>query len=284
MPQPVRQRKETARPPVWLLAALALCAAAALIYVFAQGLQPGATAEGMPTPAPTAEPTPTPTATPEPTPTPTPEPDWSEPVPESGAVDQAAWFADAVFIGDSRVDGFHLFSGVTADAAFLDSTGLTVYEALEGKKVIRAGQEKISILDALAQKEYGKVYIALGINELGYQDAEEFGDTFGRFVDAVRQCQPQAQVYVQAIIPVNTAKCRANDQPYYVTNEGIADYNQALADMCAEKKVYRVAVPDGLLDENGETAKDYSADGVHFKREGYQVWLDYLTTHTGGEL
>ena len=80
---------------------------------------------------------------------------------------------------------------------------------------------------------------------------------------------------------MNTEKCKANDQLYYVTNENIAAYNETLSAMAEEKKVRLVNVAEALIDENGEAVKDLSADGVHFKKDGYILWLDYLTTHTG---
>lgn len=262
------------------MAVLMLCLSALLVGYFTRfdpGLQPAQAAA----PTPTAESTPAPTPVPTPTPEPTPEPDWSQPVPEGKAVDPEEWFADAVFIGDSRTDGLKLYSGITSQAAFLDYTGITVYDVLNGKTVIRSGDKKISILDALAQHTYGKVYISLGVNELGYYDAEGFAETYAQIIDAIRDCQPEALVYVQSIIPVNTAKCKANQAPYYVTNEGIASYNEALAAMCAEKEVRLIAVDQALVDEEGQVPSHLSADGVHFKKEGYTIWLDYLSTHTG---
>jgi len=272
--------------------------AACLILVVVYGLANSGGGDSLAaeaTPSPTAVPTATPTPTPEPTPTPTPTPppgfpvggyytiqtDWAQPVPGSEAVDQTVWLADAVFIGDSRTDGFHLFSGVTSEATFLDYTGITVYEVMEGKQVIRRGEKKVSILDALEEGSYGKIYIALGINELGYWDPQGFSDTYGALIDAVRESQPDALIYVQAIIPVNTQKCKTNKQPYYVTNEGIAGYNEALAALCAQKEVFFLRVDEPFLDENGETQADLSSDGVHFKKEGYTKWLQYITTHTG---
>lgn len=269
-------------PPSWLMAVLMLCVTALLVWGLTRqdsGLQPAQAA--VPTADPAPSPTPEPTPTPTPTPEPTPEPDYSQPVPEREAVDQEEWFADAVLIGDSRIDGFKLYSGVTSQATFLDYTGLTVYDVAEDKKVIRQGAEKVSILDALAQGSYGKIYIALGVNELGYYDPEGFGEAYAQVIDAIRDCQPEAQLYIQSIIPVNGKKCKANDIPYYVTNENIANYNAVLPDLCGEKKLRLVGIPETLLDENGEMAADYSADGVHFKKAGYELWLDYLITHTG---
>lgn len=267
------------RPPGWLIMALAACLATALLALVSASESPAAA------PAEAADPLPAVssavTAAPSPTPPPTPEPDWSAPVPRGEAADQEEWFADAVFIGDSRVDGFRLFSGVTPDAAFLVHTGITVFEVLDGKEVIREGGRKVSILDALGEKSYGKVYISLGINELGYRSPEKFADAYGELIDAVRAVQPDALLYVQSILPVNTAKCAANDQFSYVTNENIAAYNEALAALCEEKKVRRLDAAEVLADETGEVLQELSADGVHFKKEGYVKWLDYLTTHTG---
>lgn len=275
-------------PPQWLFLSLTLCLAAIIAALLGRPDTSSLTiraAEGTPmaTPAPAATPTPTPTPepTPQPTPEPTPQPDWSQPVPESEAVDQEEWFADAVFIGDSRTDGFRLFSGVTSKADFLVHTGVTVFDVMEGKEVIRRGDVKVPVLEALAEKLYGKVYISLGINELGYRAPENFAKTYGELIDAVRECQPGATVYIQSIIPVNAEKCEANHQFSYVTNENIAAYNEALAAMAEEKQVPLVNVAEALVDETGEPPKDISADGVHFKKDGYLLWLDYLTTHTG---
>lgn len=268
------------RPPKWLLPVLAgclLCLCAAFFYHPAGGPQ-GAQAVETPLSTPSASPTPTPT--PEPTPSPTPEPDWSQPIPEGEAVDQEAWFADAVFIGDSRIEGFQLYSGITDQASFLDYTGITVFDVAQNKAVIRQGKKKVSILDALGQQSYGKVYLSLGVNELGYFNPEGFAEAYGEVIDAVRECQPEAQLYVLSILPVNAKKCQANDVPYYITNEGVASYNETLSALCGEKKVRLVGIPETLVDENGETPADLSADGVHFKKEGYRLWLDYLIRHT----
>lgn len=255
------------------MAALAACLALLLIYILSDR-SPGGQAAEVETPSPS------PTVLPTPEPAPTPEPyDYSQPVPQSEPVDGESWFADAVFIGDSRIDGFKLYSGCPA-GEFLDYTGITVFEVMDGKKVIRQGEEKISILDALALKEYGKVYISLGVNELGYYDPDGYAETYGQLIDAVREIQPGADIYVQSIVPVNTAKCEANDQPSYVTNETIAAYNGALYAMCTEKAAYLLRVDEALVDETGEPPRELSSDGVHFQKEGYVLWYQYLLEHT----
>ncbi len=273
-------RRPGEAPPDWLMVTLVVCVVLVLAGLSLLSGRKNAAASELPEPTPTTAvtPTPDPTPTPEPTPTPKAAYDWSQPVPEGECADPETWFRDAVFIGDSRVDGFHSFSGVKG-GEFLTYTGLTIYEVDEDKEVIRQGDKKLPLLEALAQKTCGKIYIALGVNELGYFDAQGFRETYGRVIDKLRECQPGADIYVQAIIPVNTAKCEAHDQPYYITNATIQDYNKALAALAGEKEVFLLDVPQALVDENGEVLDNYSSDGVHFKKEGYKLWLEDLLRH-----
>lgn len=149
------------------------------------------------------------------------------------------------------------------------------------EEVIRRGEEKISVFAALEEGQYAKVYLSMGVNELGYYNPEGFGETFGKVVDRVRELQPNAAVYVMTVIPVNSEKCREYDQKSYVNNDLVKQYNEALVKMALEKDVYLVNTVEALADETGEVPADLSSDGVHFKKEGYLMWRDYLLCHTG---
>ena len=286
-----RRAATGSQPPRWLMVMLTGC----VVFLVAIAIsrltpRPAAYAQPAPTVTPTTASAPTPTVTPTaaPTPTPTPEftvtptaaPDYAQPVPATDSADPDTWFQDALFIGNSRVDGLRLYSGIKG-ADFLTHVGLSVYQVMDGDPVIRRGEDMISVLEAVGQKEYNKIYVALGINELGYFRAQGFADTMGELVDELRALQPQATLYIQAILPVNTALCQKYEQRYYITNEAIDDYNAALAGMTEEKEVWLLDIPDQLLDQNGEIKEELSADGVHMQRAGYVIWLDYLLSHTG---
>lgn len=231
------------------------------------------------TPAALVTPEPTPTPTPTPAPTPTPEPyDYTSPVPEADPVEDD-WFADAVFIGDSRTDGLRLYSGIQ-DVDFLCYKGLTVFEVMSDKQVIQTEAGKVGVLQALARKQYAKVYISLGVNELGYNHDQGFQDTYAAMVDKVRELQPDAAIYLQKLIPVNTQKCTETKQFSYVNNGQIAVYNGIIEAVAAEKEVYLLDVGEAFVDETGELPYDASVDGIHFKRDGYKGWYDYLKLHT----
>lgn len=288
--------KGAAMMAVICVAVLALCLAAGLDSgtatptappVFTEN--PPATAEPTPEPTPEPPPAPTPAPTPEPTPEPTPAPtpppvtyDFAAPVPEREAVEND-YFSDAVFIGDSRTDGLRLYSGIKG-SHFLYYTGVTVFDvASRSSKLLEQDGEKISFLEALEKQKYAKIYIMLGINELGYPDGSAFQRVYGQLIDKLREIQPEAVIYVQSLIPVNEERCKSYGQPSYITNKKIAGFTDLLVELAEEKRVAYVNVAAGLADENGALPADKTSDGIHFKRAGYEEWLEYLKTHTVDE-
>ena len=234
--------------------------------------------EVTPSPAP-PEQSVSPEQTPLPEPTPAPDVyDYSQPVAQSEPVEDA-WFADAVLIGDSRTDGFRLYSGIRG-VDFLCYKGLTVLQVLNDKQVIQTADGQKSVFQALEEKQYGKVYLCLGLNELGFHDDPLFTESYRSVVDGIRQRQPDADIYLQLLIPVNTQRCRETNQPYYITNRQVAVYNDIIRAIAVEKQVYLLDVGETYVDENGELFYDISSDGVHFNKAGYKRWYEYLKTHT----
>lgn len=200
--------------------------------------------------------------------------DYSVPVPQGEAVDND-WFSDAAFLGDSLTDGLLLYSDIRG-AANLSYKGLTV-QSVRTDKVIRLDGQKYTPLEALGQKTYGKVYILLGINELGWYNDQRFYDCYAQLIDLVRAAQPGARIYLQTLLPVTAEKSESHE---WLKNEKIAVYNDLIAQLAAEKEVYLVDAHAALADENGVLPAEESTDGVHLTKSGYQRWADYLRTHT----
>lgn len=264
---------------------LVLIAVGAILWRFAARDAPAASHQPQAAETASPIPSPSPSAAPSLRPALVTGPPLSQPPEESPpgpSVDPDVWLADAVFIGDSRTDGLRLYGGIADVAAFLCQTGLSVYKVEQNQAVIRQGESRVSVLDALARGSYGKVYLSLGLNELGYFNPAGYAETYGRVIDAVAERQPGARIYVQLIIPVNDARCRASGTPYYITNQAVSDYNAALTRLCADKDVTLLAAPPELLDETGQLREDVTTDGAHFRPEGYALWRDYLLAHTEG--
>ena len=50
-------------------------------------------------------------------------------------------------------------------------------------------------------------------------------------------------------MPVNPDKCKANNQPYYVNNDRVADYNAIYPKLAEEERVVFLDVASALSDE-----------------------------------
>ena len=284
--QPKRaQKRPRRRNPIPLLAAAAaVCLALIIIPSLGSGPAQSAAAQSpevprtLPSASPTPEATPTPTPTPEPTPTPVPALDFTQPVPESEEVEMD-YFSDALFIGDSRTDGLRLYSGIQG-ADFYCYKGLTIFEVDE-RKIVELNGSTYSVVDALEKgPQYAKIYISLGVNELGYYNDDAYHQAFSEFLDTVKALQPDAIIYLENLVPVNPQKCAEYKQPYYVNNDRVAAYNAIYPQLATEHQVALLDVASALSDENGILPADATADGVHFTKAWYQKWLAYLMNHT----
>lgn len=221
------------------------------------------------------EPGPAPERQPDPKSQMDPSYDFSQPVPEGEAVDNS-YFEDAVFIGDSRTEGFFLYSGIDRGER-LTSIGLSIFRLAEKKALTINGRE-YTLLEALALKEYSKVYLSFGINELGYNNNKGFYNGYCNAVDTIRASQPHAVIYIQGLIPINEAKAKQGRD--YMTNARIQEYNSLMRQAAQEKQVAFLDLYPGFADENGELPADATSDGIHIKSAYCKQWLEYLRTHT----
>ena len=203
--------------------------------------------------------------------------DFTCPAPAREAVDNS-YFQDAAFVGDSRTDGFLIYSGI-GGGKNLTSNGLSIFK-LEEKKALTIDGEKYTLLEALALERYGKVYLSLGVNELGYYDDEGFYRSYCAAIDHIRRLQPQAVIYIQGLIPLNEGRIAASTGRTYLTNEHLRVYNDLMRRAAEEKQVVFLDLYAEFVDENGELPADASQDGVHLGKEYCRRWLDYLKTHT----
>ena len=195
-------------------------------------------------------------------------------IPESSSVD-GSYFDDAVFIGDSRTEGFTMYNNI-AKGNSLTYKGLKVDTAFT-EPCINVNGSKLTVMDALAQKTFTKVYIMLGINELGWIYSDVFISDYGKIIDRIREINPQAVVYVQSILPV-TAKKSESDQIY--NNFRISAYNTLLRQMAQEKQVRFVDTAQAVALDDGTLPEELAFDGVHLNREGCERWMAYLKSHT----
>lgn len=206
---------------------------------------------------------------------------------ESAAVD-ASYFDDAAFVGDSvsLKLSYYAVNGCLGNAQFFTAGSLGSANALwevsdESVHPSYQGQ-KMLVEDCIANSGAKKVYIMLGMNDLGLYGLEDTVKNFETLVDRILEKSPSVQIVVQSMTPMTSTSTIIGEN---LNNDNIKIYNQRLCDLCTEKGWAFVDVASVMYDAEGENLnRDYCSDpdqlGVHFTEEGCQKWVDYLSTHT----
>ncbi len=187
------------------------------------------------------------------------------------------YFADALFIGDSRTVGMYAYGGLEEIATFYASTGLTVYKMFDEPIVEVPGQkQKLTVEEALQEKQFSKIYLMIGINEMGTGTVESFMEKYSEAVTHLKELQPNAVIYLQAIMKVTTARSQKGD---YINNEGIEARNVEIAKLADNVQIYYLDVNPPLCDETGGIEEAYTFDGVHLKAQYVAIWKEFLKAH-----
>ena len=188
------------------------------------------------------------------------EPPISEDVLVQVEVDNS-FFDDAVFIGDSRTEGFMIYEDVNATS--YTHKGLMV-DTIFTSPVITQDGEKITVMEALKNTSFNKVYIMLGINETGWQSSYFFIQKYGEIIDEIKNINPDAIIYVESILPVSE-KVSMNHS--YIKKAKIDEYNDLIKEMVKEKGVYYLDISSAVANEAGYLPEDAATDGIHLNKK-----------------
>lgn len=216
-----------------------------------------------------------PETTKEPEITKTPEITKKPEVTKAQEIDDDSFFDDAVFIGDSRTGGFGIYSELK-NATFYAENGLMVNTVLT-HKVANVDGQSMTILDALKKRSFKKVYIMFGVNELGWPYENIFIDKYSKIIEAIKKAQPEAEIYVQSIIHINTKKVRKAHS--YLNNVTINKRNTLIKKMAEDNEVNYLNLNHVLSDSTGNLIFDASSDGIHLNKQYCIVWKQYLLEH-----
>ncbi len=203
--------------------------------------------------------------------------DFGVPLAEHEPVEDSR-FDDAVFLGDSRTEGLQLFSGLKHGSFFWLRDAVLYRGELPKYALFGDGEEKVTMLRALEQKEYGAVYVFTGLNELE-RPPEYFREKLAAFLDRVLELQPRAVVYLQTVLPVNEEAVRSSGLRDCFTNEGVDAFNDVIRQLAAEKQVVLLDTAEIYRGEDGQLPGEMTSDGCHFKPKYYRLWAEYLRTH-----
>lgn len=181
------------------------------------------------------------------------------------------YFDDALFIGDSRTVGLRDYSSISEHSDFLCATALTVHKIFNGN-IGDSG----SVETALQSNDYRKIYLSVGINELGRGTTEDFTEAYRDVVNKLRDLEPDAVIIIQGTMKVTKEKSDAD--PIY-NNSNIEARNRAIATLADNQHIYYIDVNEVICDEEGNLNADTTHDGIHLLGSHNENYKQFLLTH-----
>ena len=175
--------------------------------------------------------------------------------------------------------------GNLKNATFFCTSGMIAGYAMRGEYEYTSGVDasgiktkygKTTLAALLAERKYGKIYIMLGINEMG-DYVKNIVANIGYLADMVRQYQPDALIFLCANLHV-TKEYSDNRVNKFISNEKIDQVNAGIAALADYRKTYYIDINEFFDDENHALTAPYSGDGVHVYGKYYRQWSEWLCT------
>ncbi len=176
---------------------------------------------------------------------------------------EPSYFDDALFIGDSRTVGIYEY-GTLKNADYYCDIGYSA-STLYGSH-IKGG----ALTSKLSSNQYGKIYIMLGINEVG-NDIEYTMTAYRALLDEIRSCQPDAVIYLQANLHVTQLS-----QTSVINNAALDVLNERISQLADYEKVFYINVNPVFDDGEGNLRNELTNDGVHVFAKYYTDWCGWL--------
>lgn len=184
-----------------------------------------------------------------------------------------SFFEHSAILGNSLVEGLRLFSNLKS-IHYFSATSVSVISATQTRNVRLRDGSTGTLIQSLCQDQYDKIYIELGINEIG-GSVNTFIRNYGGMIDSIRAAEPDADIYILSILPVTRNKS-ASSTVFNMTR--INTYNQALYQLAGEKQCYYMDVCSAFQDSDGYLPYAWSSDGVHLYARYYSVWENCMRT------
>lgn len=138
-------------------------------------------------------------------------------------------------------------------------------------------------LDDLIRRSYminsvtpRKVFILGGINRLIDVSNDDFRNKYETLVDTIVKQNPEAEVYLQSLLPVNTEMELGSRYAGYI--DKIKDVNEIICRISKERRLEFVDLYSAYQ-VNNSLPRKYTQDGLHLNHNAYQKWAKFISRY-----
>lgn len=188
------------------------------------------------------------------------------------------FFDDAAIMGDSisySLMVHHTKTKDFSDAVFLVRGSLGIHNTLNKQLTVSYKGQPMTPWDALAAAGVKKVFIMMGMNDIGYYSIDETMEKWEIFLSNVREKSPDITIYLQSLTPMwNEA------QQSLLNNENIDIYNARLQTFAEENNCHFINIAPYFKNaENGMAARYCGDLYVHMNEQGTAAWATILKAY-----
>jgi hypothetical protein len=181
-------------------------------------------------------------------------------------------------IGDSRTVGLYEYGDMANVTSFLARESSTIYDLFDDDKKMEYTprgnkSSERTLKDLLKKAKFSKIYISVGVNELGVPDTKDYYNEFREVIKKINKLQPDAVIYIQGIMHVSQ-KMSSSDPVY--NNKAIVQRNKAISTLANGRNIFYIDMNADLCDENGDLRQELTGDGIHLKASACELWHKFL--------
>lgn len=118
-----------------------------------------------------------------------------------------------------------------------------------------------------------KIFISMEQNDMHDCTLAEIEKEYVVLVDTIQKTNPQAQIYLESLTPLNKSQFRR-----VCSNGKIKEVNVMIKRVATMRKLPYIDIYS-IYEENGQLPMSLSSDGQHLKPEAYRRWADALRVY-----
>ena len=182
--------------------------------------------------------------------------------------------SDALMIGDSRTVGISEYAQMDGVDFFCD-VGMSSYN-IDDKKISVSSVGSVTLNELLEKKQYGKIYIMLGINEIGYK-LDTIVKRFTDLTKTIQQKQPDAIIFIEANLHVTKKR---SDSDKVVNNEALNKFNTAISELANNQTIFYLDINTVFDDATGNLDAEKTRDNTHIYAKYYREWAEWIVNQS----
>ncbi len=196
----------------------------------------------------------------------------------------AAWFDDAVFVGDSITVMLEYYCENDPEA--LGKAQFYCAESLGYNNALWDLNDEYAVHPYYRGEQHltencaeltgaTKVFIMLGMNDLETYGVDGTLDACKTLVKKILSHTPDVKIYLESVTPMLKSFEKTN-----LNNSVIDKFNVKLKEYCEKEKYKYLDINSIMRDKNGALTPEYCSDpevmGIHFTTDACAKWADYL--------